>query len=92
MDERINPVDCMAQLLAEMTKRALEAERQRDAAREDSEQWYNNYRVKQREIEELKEMLDEKQNELKELKDDIQNYIEIIKAEQVKRSGENGIK
>lgn len=37
------PIELMAALLAEMTERAMEAERQRDAAKEDASNWYQHY-------------------------------------------------
>ena len=35
-----SPIARMADMLAEMTERAVEAERQRDAAKEDANNWY----------------------------------------------------
>lgn len=47
MDENIkSPIALMADLLAEMTERAMEAERQRDAAQKDAENWYSLYKHK----------------------------------------------
>ena len=40
------PLQVMADTLAEMTERAMEAERQRDAAKEDANNWYNLYAQK----------------------------------------------
>ena len=37
------PLQIMADALAEMTERAMEAERQRDAAKEDASNWYDRY-------------------------------------------------
>lgn len=52
MDEKMTtPIGCMAALLAEMTERAMEAERQRDAAKEDAGNWYQHYLSK---VEQLK--------------------------------------
>ena len=43
MNEKTNsPISILADTLAEMTERAMEAERQRDAAKEDATNWYQN--------------------------------------------------
>lgn len=48
-----NPIQLVTELLAEMTARAVEAERQRDEAQKSSDEWYAYY---QKKTEELKEM------------------------------------
>lgn len=48
-----NPIQLVTELLAEMTARAVEAERQRDEAQKNSDEWYAYY---QKKTEELKEM------------------------------------
>lgn len=63
------PIERMADLLAEMTERAAEAERQRDAAKADAEQWYQNYRNKSAEHNALIK-------EHEELRGKIEGYIE----------------
>ena len=40
------PLQIMANALEEMTERAMEAERQRDAAKEDANNWYDLYQRK----------------------------------------------
>ena len=47
-----NPIGLVTDLLADMTTRAVEAERQRDEAQKSSDEWYAYY---QKKIEELKE-------------------------------------
>ena len=44
MDEKTKtPIELMADLLATMTARAIEAERQRDEAEKSSDEWYQNW-------------------------------------------------
>ena len=44
MDEKTkNPIALILDLLAEMTERAMEAERQRNAAKKDADNWYRLY-------------------------------------------------
>lgn len=40
------PIELMADLLATMTARAIEAERQRDEAEKSSDEWYQNWQAK----------------------------------------------
>lgn len=47
MDEKTKtPIELMADLLATMTARAIEAERQRDEAEKSSDEWYQNWQTK----------------------------------------------
>lgn len=47
MDEKTKtPIELMADLLANMTARAIEAERQRDEAEKSSDEWYQNWQAK----------------------------------------------
>lgn len=47
MDEKSkSPIELMADLLATMTARATEAERQRDEAEKSSDEWYQNWKAK----------------------------------------------
>ena len=47
MDEKTKtPIELMADLLATMTARAIEAERQRDEAEKSSDEWYQNCQAK----------------------------------------------
>lgn len=41
-----SPIHLMAEALAEMTERACEAERQRDATKEDASNWYELFQCK----------------------------------------------
>ena len=58
MNEKTTPIGRMADLLAEMTERAMEAERQRDAAKEDAENWYQHYQNKDEKLADMKAVLD----------------------------------
>jgi len=47
MDEKSkSPIELMADLLATMTARAVEAERQRDEAQKSSDEWYQHWQDK----------------------------------------------
>lgn len=47
MDEKSkSPIELMADLLATMTARAIEAEHQRDEAEKSSDEWYKNWQTK----------------------------------------------
>ena len=70
------PIESMAALLAEMTERAMEAERQRDAAKDDADQWYHGYLRKTAELEEAKNRLAAKTKENEELRGAVEAYIE----------------
>lgn len=59
MDKQKNtPIELMAQLLAEMTERAMNAERERDAEREISNEWYCSYKSKSEELSTVKTELE----------------------------------
>ena len=45
-----SPIGCMADLLAEMSERVMEAEREKDAAKEDAENWYLHYLEKSEQL------------------------------------------
>ena len=54
MDEKTKtPIELMADLLATMTARAIEAERQRDEAEKSSDEWYQNWQTKDAALKEL---------------------------------------
>lgn len=58
MNEKTNsPISILADALAAMTERAMEAERQRDAAKEDSTNWYQMYQKKDKHLLETMEKL-----------------------------------
>ena len=59
MDDNIkSPIDQLAYLLGSMTARALEAERERDAAKLDAENWYQLYTRKDEQLEEARVALE----------------------------------
>lgn len=79
MDEKTKtPIGRMADLLAEMAERAMEAERQRDVAKEDSDQWYRLYLNKEEQLKATKELLDAQIKVNEELRGRIAEYIEIM--------------
>ena len=52
-----NPIQLVTELLAEMTARVVEAERQRDEAQKSSDEWYAYYQKKTEELKELEAKL-----------------------------------
>ena len=52
-----NPIGVLASALAVMTERAYDAERQRDAAREDASNWYDLYQRKDAQVKDLEAKL-----------------------------------
>ena len=78
MDKQKNtPIELMAQLLAEMTERAMNAERERDAERENSNEWYRSYKTKSEELTKTKAELEATKAELEATKAEL----EATKAE-----------
>ena len=58
MDDKMkSPVDIMAHAMTEIMWRAIDAERQRDAAREDAQNWYRLYLDKDKQLKEKEEKL-----------------------------------
>ena len=58
MDDKLkSPVTLMAEALAKMTERAIEAERQRDAAKKDADNWYQNWQHKDAQVKRAEEAL-----------------------------------
>ena len=77
MDEKTKaPIGRMADLLAEMAERAAEAERQRDEAKEDSNQWYQNYLTIKSQLIAAEEELAARIKENEELRGSFAEYIE----------------
>lgn len=76
------PIESMAALLAEMTERAMEAERQRDAAKEDADEWYRNYLRKNTELSEMSALLAAQRKENAELRSSISEYIDTMQRGQ----------
>lgn len=56
-NETKNPIELVTELLAVMTARAVEAERQRDEARKTSDDWYTNWQRKDAELKEAEAKL-----------------------------------
>lgn len=52
-----SPVQLMADLLGEMTQRALDAVMERDEARQSSDEWYQNWQRKDAELKEAQAKL-----------------------------------
>lgn len=55
--ETKNPIELVTELLAVMTARAVEAERQRDEAEKTSDDWYTNWQRKDSELKEAEAKL-----------------------------------
>lgn len=85
-EKTTTPIEAMANLLAEMTERAIEAENERVAAREDAQQWYQNYLRKDAQLSEIKAELEAQRKENEELRSTISEYIETMQ----KGAQENG--
>lgn len=74
------PIESMAALLAEMTERAMEAERRWDAAKEDAAQWYQHYKnvADKLEVANAEKAAQIKENE--ELRTVLAEYIDKLKG------------
>lgn len=77
-ESSITPTERIASLLAEMADRAMEAERQRDAAKEDATQWYQSYLRKSEQLEEAREELAAQREENEKLQSTIVTYIDEL--------------
>ena len=66
-----NPIEILTEMLATMTARAVEAERQRDEAIASSNEWYAFYQRKDEELGKEKEAHAETKRELQELLDQL---------------------
>ena len=75
-EKTTTPIEHMAYMLAKMTEIAIEAERQRDAAKNDAEQWYQNYLRKDAQLEEVEVELTAQINDNEKLRSKIAEYIE----------------
>lgn len=79
MDEKTKtPIECLAALLAEMTERAMKAERERDKANERTDQWYRLYMNMEAKLKETEEALDAAIKDNEALNARIAQYIENI--------------
>lgn len=52
-----NPIELVTELLGTMTARAVEAERQRDEAKKNADEWYGYYQSKDAELKEAEAKL-----------------------------------
>ena len=77
-EKTTTPIGRMAELLAEMTERATEAERQRDAAREEADDWYRNYLRTKTQLEGTEAELTTKTKENEVLMETLGEYIEKL--------------
>lgn len=69
MDEKTkSPIARMADMLAEMTERAVEAERQRDAAQQDANNWYRLYLDKETQFKDAEAKLAALRDHIEEMK------------------------
>ena len=79
-EKTMTPVGRMAALLAETTERAVELERQRDAAKEDAENWYRLFSDRDKKLHETKVALDAQIKENEELRSAIAEYIKLTEC------------
>lgn len=70
-----SPIGAIASALAEMTERACEAERQRDAATEDAKNWYELYQRKEAQVKELEVRLTAEIEEHRKTRHDLQRAL-----------------
>ena len=75
-DKSKSPISLMADLLATMTERALEAERMRDEAKEGAEDWYRYYQEKDAQLKETKARLAEEIKAHRETRQALQKALE----------------
>ena len=72
------PIGCMADLLAEMAERAMEAERQRDVEKERGDQWYRHHQNKADLLKVTEEKLAEQIKENERLRGSFAEYIDSM--------------
>lgn len=70
-----NPIGILAGVLAAMTERAYEAERQRDAAKEDAKNWYDLFQTKDAKVKELEAQLAAEKEEHRKTRQALQRAI-----------------
>lgn len=78
------PIDLLTEALAEMTKRAMEAERQRDAAKEDATNWFQISQHKDAQLKETEAKLAAETEELQRVR---RQFKEVI--DRHKKKGES---
>ena len=71
------PIERMAALLAEMTERAMESERQLAAAKEDATNWYQHYTEVKKELAAQIEENQELQNAISKCIENIENGAQV---------------
>lgn len=81
-----SPVQLMADLLGEMTQRALDAERERDEASRSSDEWYQNWQHKDAELKEAQAKLSAEIEEHQRTRDRLREALE----NKAKGAQENG--
>ncbi len=86
-EKKMAVVDVLTQAMAETAKRAIEAERQRDEAKLKELEWYQNYRSKDKELQDAKGRLaaeienhTETQKALKKALDRIEGMTELAEV------------
>ena len=76
MDKNIKtPIEALAFTLGEMTARAMEAERQRDAAKEDANNWYDLYQRKEAQVKDLELKLETEMEAHRKTRKDLQRAL-----------------
>lgn len=70
-----SPIGIMAGALAAMTERACEAERQRDAAKEDARNWYEGYQRKDAQVKDLELKLETEKEAHRKTRKDLQRAL-----------------
>lgn len=81
-----SPVQLIADLLGEMTQRALDAERERDEASRSSDEWYQNWQRKDAELKEAQTKLSAEIEEHQRTRDRLRESLE----NKAKGAQENG--
>ncbi|MGP1348478.1 MAG: hypothetical protein ACTTK0_02395 [Stomatobaculum sp.] len=81
-----SPVQLMADLLGEMTQRALDAERERDEARKSSDEWYQHWQHKDAKLKEAQAKLSAEIEEHQRTRDRLREALE----DKAKGAQENG--
>lgn len=71
------PIQLLAEALAEMTERAVQAERERDAAKKDAETWYQSYCKQDERIKELEMQMCAEIDEHQKTKDALREALDL---------------
>ena len=86
MDEQIKtPLDLMAELLAKMTARAMEAERQRDEAEKRGAEWYEGWKRKDARLQEVECTLAAEITEHSKTRKALKEMLERLEKEDINR-------